>query len=221
VAPGSYVSIFGNNLSNVTDENYSGLHLPLAMDQVTVSFDAAASGSLPAISVPGHLVYVSPTQLNIQVPWELQGYSSAQMKVTLYEYGFGNVVTVPIANYAPAMFGTTVAAAEKLDGSIVSASNPAVRGNYIQLFCNALGPVSNQPASGDSAVATPLSQTPAQATVTIGGVNANVIFTGLAPGFPGLYQVNVQVPSNISAGSQQITVAIGGVTSPALTLPVQ
>ncbi|HWE53306.1 MAG TPA: S8 family serine peptidase [Bryobacteraceae bacterium] len=221
VAPGSYVSLFGNNLSNITDENYSPLHLPLAMDQVTVSFDAAATGSLPAVSVPGHLVYVSPTQLNVQVPWELQGYSSSQMKVTLYEYGFGNVVTVPLAAYTPAMFGTGTAAAEKLDGSIVSASNPAVRGDYIELFCNGLGPVSNQPASGDSAVATPLSQTPSQATVNIGGVNANVIFTGLAPNFPGLYQVNVQIPSGIPAGNQQITVAIGGVTSPALTLPVK
>jgi minor extracellular serine protease Vpr len=223
VAPGSYVSIFGNNMSTVTDENFSGLHLPLAMDQVTVSFDAAATGSLPAISVPGHLVFVSPVQLNIQVPWELQGYASAQLKVTLFEFGFGNVVTVPIANFAPAIFpGTGGVAALKLDGSIVSASNPAVRGNFIQLFCNGLGQVSNQPASGDSApLAGPLSQTPSLATVSIGGVNAAVNFSGLAPGFPGLYQVNVQVPAGIAAGNQQITVAIGGVTSPALTLPVQ
>jgi minor extracellular serine protease Vpr len=221
VAPGSYVSIYGSNLSYTTDENYSAVRLPLSMDQVTVSFDAAATGSLPAVSVPGHMVYVSPTQVNIQVPWELQGYSSAQMKVTLYEFGFGNVVPVPIANYTPAIFGSSVAAAENATtGQVISSTNPAVRGSVISLFCNGLGPVTNQPASGDSA-GVPLSSTTTLATVTIGGASANVTFSGLAPGFPGLYQVNFQVPSSIQAGNQPITVSIGGVSSPALTLPVQ
>jgi uncharacterized protein (TIGR03437 family) len=221
VAPGSYATIFGSNLSYTTDENYSALRLPLAMDQVTVSFDAAATGSLPAISVPGHLVYVSPGQINIQVPWELQGYPSAQMKVTLFEYGFGNVVTVPLANYTPAIFGSSVAAAEDVNGHVISASNAATRGSFIELFCNGLGPVTNQPASGDSAVASPFSSTTSQATVTIGGVSANVTFSGLASGFPGLYQVNLQIPTNIQAGNQPIIVSIGGVSSPASTLPVK
>jgi uncharacterized protein (TIGR03437 family) len=221
VAPGSYVSIYGSNLSNVTDENYSAVRLPLSMDQVTVSFDAAATGSLPAVSVPGYLVYVSPNQVNIQVPWELQGYSSAKMKVTLYEFGFGNVVTVPLANYTPAIFGSSIAAAENATtGQVISAANPAVRGSVISLFCNGLGPVTNQPASGNSA-GVPLSMTSTPATVTIGGANANVSFSGLAPGFPGLYQVNAQVPSSIQAGNQQVIVSIGGASSPALTLPVQ
>jgi minor extracellular serine protease Vpr len=221
VAPGSYVSIFGTNLSNVTDENYSAAHLPLSMDQVTVSFDAPATGSLPAISVPGHLVYVSPTQVNIQVPWELQGYSSAKMKVTLYEFGFGNVVTVPVSNYTPAIFGSTTPAAEDVSGHVISSSNPATRGAVIEVFCNGLGPVTNQPASGDSAVASPLSSTTTLPTVTIGGATANVSFSGLTPGFPGLYQINLQVPSSISAGNQPIVVSIGGVSSPALMLPVK
>jgi minor extracellular serine protease Vpr len=221
VAPGSYATIFGSNLSYTTDENYSALRLPLAMDQVTVSFDAAATGSLPAISVPGHLVYVSPGQINIQVPWELQGYPSAQMKVTLFEYGFGNVVIVTLANYTPAIFGSSVAAAVDVNGHVISASNAATRGSFIELFCNGLGPVTNQPASGDSAVASPLSSTTSQATVTIGGVSAKVTFSGLASGFPGLYQVNLQIPTNIQAGNQPIIVSIGGVSSPASTLPVK
>ncbi|HTA71352.1 MAG TPA: S8 family serine peptidase [Bryobacteraceae bacterium] len=221
VAPGSYVSIYGSNLSYITDQNYSAVRLPLSMDQVTVSFDAAATGSLPAVSVPGHMVYVSPSQVNIQVPWELQGYSSAKMKVTLFEFGFGNVVTVPIANYTPAMFGSSIAAAENATtGQIITAANPAARGSVVSLFCNGLGPVTNQPASGDSA-GVPLSTTTTQATVTIGGTSASVSFSGLAPGFPGLYQVNAQVPSSIQAGNQPVIVSIGGVSSPALTLPVQ
>ncbi len=224
VAPGSYVAIFGNNLSSVTDENWNALHLPLSMDDVTVSFDAPATGALPAVSVPGYITFVSPGQINAQVPWELQGYPSAQMKVTLFEYGFGNVVSVPVSNFAPAIFpyGSIAAAANATNGSIISASNPAARGSIIALFCNGLGPVTNQPASGNPALGVPLSQTtPAMATVTIGGVTANVSFSGLTPGFPGLYQVNVQIPTSIAAGNQQVIVSIGGASSTALPIPVQ
>jgi uncharacterized protein (TIGR03437 family) len=190
------------------------------MDQVTVSFDAAATGSLPAVSVPGHITFVSPGQINVQVPWELQGYSSAKLKVTLFEYGFGSVINVPLADYAPAIFpvGTNAAA---VNSAVITASNPAVRGSVIAVYCNGLGPVSNQPASGEPAGAGPYSQTFDTPVVSIGGVNGTVSFSGLAPGFPGLYQVNVQVPANIAAGNQAISVSIGGVTSTSLNLPVQ
>ena len=49
--------------------------------------------------------------------------------------------------------------------------------------------------------------------MTIGGQTAQVLFSGLAPGFPGLYQVNVIVPNSAAVGSQKLTIAIGGKTS--------
>jgi uncharacterized protein (TIGR03437 family) len=66
VAPGSYVSIFGTGLSDATDAAETS-RLPLSIDLATVSFDAPSAG----ISAPGHLTYVSPGQVNVQVPWEL------------------------------------------------------------------------------------------------------------------------------------------------------
>ena len=84
VAPGSYISIFGSNLSDFTDSTGSA-NLPLAIDLVNVSFDVPSAG----ISVPGHLIYVSANQVNVQVPWELQGQTSAQVKVTI-DYTYGN-----------------------------------------------------------------------------------------------------------------------------------
>jgi uncharacterized protein (TIGR03437 family) len=54
----------------------------------------------------------------------------------------------------------------------------------------------------------------------IGGQQATVLFSGLAPGFAGLYQINVTVPAGLK-GNQQVTVATGGVISPASTLPLQ
>jgi minor extracellular serine protease Vpr len=217
VAPGSYISIFGSALSDVTGSS-STARLPMAIDYVLVSFDVPSAG----ISVPGHLTYVSPSQVNVQVPWELEGQPSAQVKVTI-DYSYGNVVTLPLSNFAPAFFEVSPGAVAALDKNFqtIGASNPAVRGQSIALFVNGLGPVTNTPASGDPASSTVLSQTTSTPVVTIAGVAAPVSFSGLAPGFAGLYQINVTVPSTIAAGAQTIVVSIGGQTSKASGIAVQ
>jgi len=229
VAPGSYVALFGTNmveadlLNNANGDNASWLPLPMAIDGVNVSFDVPSAG----ISAPGNLIFVGPTQINVQVPWELQGQSSAQVKVTVdEEFGypiFSGVVTVPVAAYAPAFYvgGGTIAAQDAITGAQILSSNPAHSGEILSLYANGLGPVSNTPASGSAALASPLSQTTgALPVVTIGGQQAQVSFSGLAPGFPALYQINATVPAGLT-GNQQVTVSIGGQTSPAVTLPVK
>jgi len=217
VAPGSYAAIYGLNLSDYSDQA-AYVPLPLSIDGVTVSFDVPSAH----ISVPGRVLYVGSGQVNVQVPWELQGQSSAQVKVTINEYEFGNVVTASLAAAAPAFFHA-VADALDLNYQMITSSNPAKRGQVIQLFANGLGPVTNQPASGDPAPGAPnLAVTTFTPVVTIGGQTAPVTFSGLSPGAPGLYQVNVTVPSNITAGSSvPITIAVGSQTSKAATIPVQ
>jgi uncharacterized protein (TIGR03437 family) len=217
VAPGSYISIFGSALSDVTNSS-STARLPLAIDSVIVSFDVPSAG----ISVPGHLTYVSPSQVNLQVPWELEGQSSAQVKVAI-NYSYGNVVTLPLANFGPAFFEVSTGAVAALDANFktIGTSNPAVRGQTIALYANGLGAVTNTPPSGDPASSTALSQTTQTPTVTIGGVAAPVSFSGLAPGFAGLYQINVAVPSTIGAGLQPIVVSIGGQASKASGIAVK
>jgi uncharacterized protein (TIGR03437 family) len=199
---------------------YAPYALPLTIDGVTVSFDVPSA----KISVPGHLTFVSPGQVNVQVPWELQGQTSAQVKVTLYGYSYGNVVTVPLADTAPQFFvdpATGIAAARDQNNVQVSATNPVKRGQVVSLYMNGLGPVTNGPASGEFASSTALTNTKAQDTVvTIGGQPAQVLFTGLAPSFPGLYQVNAIVPAGISAGTVPISLTIAGATTKAATLPV-
>jgi uncharacterized protein (TIGR03437 family) len=239
IVPGSYAAIYGSGLSNYTDNNSThfslattptsqatdpvvanGPVLPLHIDYVTVSFDVPSAG----ISVAAHPTYVSPGQVNIQVPWELQGQASAQMKVTVNGDLIGNVVNVPLAAASPAFFTNSGNVADALDANykLIGTSNPAVRGQTISLYANGLGAVSNPPASGDPATkSSPFSTTVQTPTVMIGGQPATVSFSGLAPGYAGLYQLNVSVPANIGAGVQQITVSAGGVTSPVATLPVQ
>ncbi|MCU1237217.1 MAG: peptidase and in, kexin, sedolisin, partial [Candidatus Solibacter sp.] len=217
IAPGSYVAIFGTALSLYSDPATTST-LPMVIDNVSVSFDVPSA----KLSYPGRIVYVSPNQINVQVPWELQGQTSAQVKVIIDEFVFGNVVTVALADTTPAFFENSgVAAALDQNYGVVTTANPVKRGQLLQLYMNGLGPVSNQPASGEPASGTTLATTKNSPKVTIGGQDAPVQFSGLAPGFPGLYQVNVTVPAGISAGTVPISLIIGGVTTKASTIPVQ
>src|SRR5581483_2796807 len=220
VVPGSYISIFGSNLSDVTDQAIVPA-LPPNMDEVSVSF--VASG----VSVPCYLYYVSSGQLNLQVPWELQGQSSVQIKVVVGQ-SISTLHSAAVAAYSPAFFqyqlpgasGSFIAALDT-NNTLITTSHAAVRGPTISLFANGLGPVTNQPDSGLPAPSSPLARTTSNPTVMIGGQPATVSFSGLAPGFTGLYQLNVVVPTNISTGVQSATINIGGVTSPAANIAVQ
>lgn len=225
VAPGSYIAIFGNNLTDASltpagsgvDQN-TNARLPLNIDYTQVSFDVPSAG----ISVPGRIAYISPGQLVLQVPWELAGQKAAQVKVTINDT-FGNVVTVPLSDYAPALFESSgVAIAVDASGNLITASNPAVRGQPVTLYANGLGPVTSAPASGDPAQGSPLSWTTTMPVVNIGGQSAGTPqFSGLTPTLPGLYQINLTVPNNIAAGTLPISITIGGQTSKSSTLPVR
>ncbi len=218
LAPGSYASIFGSGLSDsaVTLKSAS---LPFAMAGVSVSFDAAG------ISVPGRLSYASPQQINVQIPWELRDQRSVQLKVSVGDIQSA-LYTLPLNNYSPAAFEydaggqRLTAALDYPANSLITESNAARRGQVIQIFANGLGPVSNQPPSGEPSPVSPLAQTTTTPTVTIGGRPAAVLFSGLAPRFVGLYQVNVTVPQDAPTGIQPLVISIGGVASKAANLPV-
>ncbi len=239
IVPGSWVAIYGTNLvnpaelTNTTSGDLPTTYLvqsnmmPLTLDGTTVSFDVPSKG----ISVPGYVYYVSPGQVNVWVPWELEGQSSVQVKVTVDQVLYGNVVTVPLANYAPSLYvntGNIATAQNNADYSLITAANPAAQGSSIVLYANGMGPVNNQPADGAGAPGSPnLATTTTTPVVTIGGKPATVQFSGLTPPYVGLYQINVQVPTGLTAGNQPITIAIGGATSPTqaggqtISLPVK
>jgi uncharacterized protein (TIGR03437 family) len=206
LAPGSYISIFGNQLADA-NAAASTTYLPVSLASAAVSFDGGGK------SVPGHLHFVSPGQINVQIPWEFAGQASVQMKVTLYNYLYSDVYTVPLAQYSPGSFGIL-----DQNYAAVTASNAARRGQVIQIFANGLGPVDGHPPSGEpTAQVLPCNSNP---TVTIGGVSATVQFCGLVPPFVGLYQLNVTVPSNAPAGAQTMVISNGG-ASANVSLPVQ
>jgi uncharacterized protein (TIGR03437 family) len=217
IAPGSYISIFGRGLSDVSAVESTG-YLPLSLAGVNVSFDVPSAG----LSVPGRIIFVSPNQVNVQVPWELRGQTSALVKVNIGGTS-GQLYTAQVADYSPAVYAdrNNGAAALNESNTVISSAAPALRGHVVQLYVNGLGPVNNQPATGDPAQSATLSRTLTTPSVTIGGRPAAVSFSGLAPGFPGLNQVNFVVPADTPTGTQQVVVTIGGVDAPPVNLPVQ
>ena len=209
VSPGSIATIFGSDMSSAIAAP-SSLPLPTVLNNTCVTFDG----------IPAPFFFVSPGQLNVQVPWELAGKSSAQVAV-----GTGDLssqpVTVNLGARAPGIFtisgdGQGVGAVlHSSNFSLVTTSNPAQIGEIISIYATGVGPTSidvktGAPAPVDGTLVPTLS-TP---TVTVGGANAQVLFSGLAPGFVGLYQVDVRVPSNAVTGTNaQVIITAGGSVS--------
>jgi uncharacterized protein (TIGR03437 family) len=153
------------------------------------------------------------------------------MKVTINDYvglyEYGKVFSVAVTDVSPAFFeipgstssSKTVAARIANTPKIVSVTEPAAKNAYVELYANGLGPVSSQPATGEPATGDS-SRTTNVPTVKIGGQDVPVLYSGMAPGFPALYQVNVQVPATATSGLQDIVLTIGGKTAQS-KLPVQ
>ncbi len=223
LAPGSYISIFGSGLSDVLRvENTASL--PLSLASVNVGFDVPGKTE----SYAGRIHFVSPTQVNVQVPWELQGKTSATMKVSIGDFSSPNY-TVQLNDYSPAFFeyaeqasGKFLIAALDENFKLLTSTNGAKRGRPIQIYANGLGPVDVAQATGEPAPAVePFARTRATPVVTIGGSQAQVLFSGLAPSFVGLYQLNVIVPDGAPLGMQSISVSVGGIASKSSNVMVQ
>ena len=224
IAPGSIIAIKGTNLMDTmnlvnTSAGYDLSSTPFwepVLDGVNVSFDVPGA----KISVPAPVIAVSSSQIDVQVPWELAGQTSAQVKVIIDEQVYSNVAAAALSDYTPAFFvNNNIAAALDATYKPINSSNPAVRGNYIALYANGLGPVTNAPADGFAPSANTTTTQPCM--VTIGGQQVTPGFCGMPQGLA-VYQVNIQVPTGISAGNQPVTITVGGKTSPAgVMIPVQ
>ena len=212
-APGSYISFYGIGLSPAA-KAFGTSYLPLSLANVSVSFDT------PGLSLPGRVHYVSPGQINVQVPWELSGKSSVQTKVSIGDLST-TVYSLALNNYAPALFQRSGIVAALWNNTVVETTNAVPRAQTVVLYCNGLGPVDHTIATGEAAPLTPLINTTTMPTVTIGGVPApQVGFSGLTPTAIGLYQINVVVPAGVPTGLQPVVVTIGGVASEPVNLPI-
>ena len=215
VAPGSLVSIFGV-FPVIAAAQANVAPWPVALSGLSVQFNG----------VQAPIYYASGTQANVQVPWELAGQTQASVTATVGGQTSA-AQQVNLASVAPGVFAMNAqgqgAIEDALSGQLISPINPAKAGaTYISIYCTGLGPVTNQPVTGAAASANVLSETIMRPTVMIGGVPTGILFSGLAPTFVGLYQINVQVPAAVPFGDTvPVIVSIGGATANAVTIAVQ
>lgn len=218
LAPNTIVSIFGTNLSwqtqTVQGGYVSGSVMPTNLAGVQVYFEGW----------PAYLYYVSPLQINLLVPTSLV---PGNFQLWVDRQGTrGPMVNVTLQPAAPAMFeypyGTAIAT--HLDGSLCSASAPAAAGEIVSLWATGLG--ETYPKLQDGVL--PLgAQSLVQMSafgVWIGGVAVDpsaILYAGVAPGYAGLYQVNLKLPEQL-APNPEIRFGLSGDLSPAgLVLPAQ
>jgi uncharacterized protein (TIGR03437 family) len=106
----------------------------------------------------------------------------------------------------------------KYNFQFADSARPAIPGEPVLIYCMGLGAVSSAPADGAAANG---QSTVVKAKVTMDGVNAAVTFSGLAPGFVGLYQVNAVVPAGLASGNRPVLITVGGSSNNSSLLPVQ
>ena len=207
---------------------------PVPTSPTLAGASLAVSQSGTGFSNDAPLFYASGGQLNIQIPWEARPFDTITVTPTVNGVK-GDAVKVNIQFFAPGIF--TVDQSGKGQGAVTNAltgqlaapaakypnSQPVKRGGYLSIYCTGLGPVDNPSADGAAASAKPLANTVITPTVTIGTVTATVTFSGLAPGYIGLNQVNVQVPQTAPTGDAvplSISDGFGGVSN-TVTVAIQ
>ena len=158
-------------------------------------------------SIPAPLLYVQAQQINVQVPWELDGQPNAQVHVE-YNGVSTPTGTVQLQPSAPALFAVVI----NQDGTRNSPTNPAPAGSAVSIYGTGGGPTNPPSITGGFAPAKnpPVLQLPASVLLD-GTLNADVLYAGDAPTFiSGLFQVNFRVPASLGAfATHRVDVQIG------------
>jgi uncharacterized protein (TIGR03437 family) len=215
IVPGEIISIYGSSLADAP--------VP-ASGNPTVAL-GSVSATLAGVSLP--LFYVSPGQVNAVAPFGLPIGQTVQLIVT--RDGIPSVpLRLAVLPSRPGIFtqsNTGSGAGSVVDNTgayVVDPAHPAHRGDVISIYCTGLGPVDQpvditKPAPGTE----PLPRVNG-VSVIVGNNSAEVLYAGLAPGFFGLYQVNVRVPANALVGDAvPVTLSVNNVPSNGVTLAIQ
>jgi endo-1,4-beta-xylanase len=188
VSPGSLADIYGSNLAPGAAATASGAPLPITLGDVQVTVNGT----------PAPLYYVSPGQVDFQIPYSVAPGSVLVQVISNGTGGRSAAITVQPA--APSILtyvdgsGNTRAVVQNQDYTVNSATNCAAPGSYLTAYLIGSGPLNHPIATGAAAPASPLSSETFTTTATIGTTAATVTFAGMAPGFVGLMQVDLQAP---------------------------
>ncbi len=212
ISPGEFIALFGSGLAASTLT--AKAPYPVTLNNVTVTVNGTKAP----------IYFVSAGQINCLVPYGTTG-ATANIVVTNGSTA-SNTVTVPVAATSPGIYaldqsGTGAGAIEHANGAVVSAANPANPGETVVVFLTGMGAVTPAIADGTASTGTPLNKT-VQPIVYIADQQAAVMFSGLAPGFPGLYQINVTIPMTISsAGNYPVGILTNNAFHDQVFIPIQ
>lgn len=204
IAPGQFVSLFGTGLGPA-QAAIASAPFPTALSGVSVTIQGRAAP----------IYFVSANQLSVLVPFATSGNTA---EIVVRNAGVeSNRVTVPVSRTSPGIYsqpqnGIGAGAILRQNNSLLTATNRASRGETIQIYLTGLGALNPPLADGVAASTTTLSFVEANVNVYIGGIKATVSFAGAAPGFAGLYQLNVIVPNTAPSGNA-VPVAVETATS--------
>lgn len=222
VSPGGLATVFGTNLSDVTGIVSAGTNpFPLVLANVSVRVNGVPAPMFSVAYVDGQ------DQISFQVPWGTDtGQGAADVQV--FDYGrqvaeqFVDSFTEDPGIFAYPKYGRLYAVAlHSRDYSLVGPDNPAFLGEVIILYTTGLGPVDRFIPDGLGAPSNPPANTKEPFRVVVAGEDARLSFSGLAPGFVGLYQINMQLPTDLPAGDLKLTILSKYADSQTVLLPVQ
>lgn len=193
LVPGAFTVVFGASLAGGRTVQATSLPWPQQLAGVRVTVNGQ----------PADLYYVSDGQVNFLAPRELAGPAAEVAVIT--PLGNSATVTVPVSAASPGIFfntATNEAAAVVTGTGQLTSVRPARPGDILEVYGTGLGAV-RLAASGrvEETVLTP--------RFFFGDMEAEVLFSGLTPGVPGLYQLNVMVPANVPAGNVKISILAG------------
>src|SRR5215472_1639274 len=190
-ARGSIVFIRGSNLSGTT-ASADRFPLPVQLGGTQVRMGG----------IPTPLVSVTPTQLTVQVPFEIPNVSMVDL-VVQNAIGVSAPLNVTVVAQDPGSFG-----AVDLAGRTINESNPVVPGQTFVVFATGLGVVAPPVPSGNPGPQNPFSITAIVPVVYVGDRTATVSYTGLAPGDV-RYQINATAPTDLPRPTSNIRLASG------------
>jgi uncharacterized protein (TIGR03437 family) len=206
VAPGEVVSIFGLGLGpdlGVTGTLDASGMLPGILAGVEVQFNGSDAPIFYAVS----------GQINAQVPYVVAG-SDASTVAVIYQGKVVGTATVGVAPSAPGLL--TVATNQ--DGTVNAQAAPAARGGWMTFFATGEGLTDSGDVAGVPAQA-PYPHPLLAISLTIAGMNADILYAGSAPGLIGVLQINARVPGGfVPPGPAEVALTVGTVTAPAVTV---
>jgi uncharacterized protein (TIGR03437 family) len=219
MSSGALATLFGKNLSSVVGVESPGGATSYKGVSVTVGGSLAPMFTVANVN--------GQEQINFQVPAGLPSFGTVEaVKVNNNSSaGSMNVAITPVQpgifEYVPSGSSVSYGVILKPDGSIAGPSNPVTRGSTVVMFATGLGPTSPALATGQPGPV-PAANTSYLPVVEINGIGAPVLFSGVAPGFIGLNQVNFKIPTNAPTSSAEtLSVNVNGVFSPSSTIAVQ